>query len=90
MFIYGSALLVGTAPWPETVLALTTGTVGTLCLAAAVVGYLRRPATPLERWLLVAAALLLIRPGLTTDLLGLVLLVAVFLMQRQVRVPAPA
>jgi TRAP transporter 4TM/12TM fusion protein len=87
MFVYGPAMLVGQAPWPETLLSLVTGTAGTLCLAAAVIGYLIRPATWLERVLLGAASLLLIKPGLATDLPGLGLLLAVVLMQRLHRAP---
>ncbi|MGQ0550311.1 MAG: TRAP transporter permease [Armatimonadota bacterium] len=90
MFAYGSALLVGQSPWPETALALATGTVGTLCLAAAVVGYLARPATLAERVLLAAASILLITPGLLTDLIGLALLALVFGLQRLWRPAAPA
>ena len=90
MLVYGSSLLVGVAPWPETLLALATGAIGTLCLAGAVIGYITRPATLVERGLLLAAALLLIKPGLATDLIGLGLLVAVLAMQRLGRGPATA
>jgi TRAP transporter 4TM/12TM fusion protein len=82
MFAYGPALLAGQAPWPETVLALATGTVGTLCLAAAVIGYLLRPATWLERGVLLIAAFALIKPGLSTDLVGLGVLAVAVAMQR--------
>ncbi|MDR7545209.1 MAG: TRAP transporter fused permease subunit [Armatimonadota bacterium] len=74
MFVYGHALLLGQAPWWHSVQALVTGTVGTMCLAGAVIGYLLRPATWLERAVLLAAALLLIDPGLVTDLMGLAVL----------------
>ena len=90
MVVYGSSLLVGVGPWPETLLALATGAIGTLCLAAAVIGYITRPATLVERGLLLAAALFLIKPGLATDLVGLGLLVVVLAMQRLVRAPATA
>jgi TRAP-type uncharacterized transport system fused permease subunit len=74
MFVYGHALLLGQAPWGHSIQALVTGTIGTMCLAAAVIGYLFRPATWLERAVLLAAALLLIDPGLVTDLIGLAVL----------------
>ncbi len=53
-----------------------------MCLAAGLMGYLRRPCAPWERALLVIAALLLIKPGYVTDALGIGLLVALFLVQR--------
>lgn len=90
MFVYGSSLMVGTQPWPETLLALATGTVGTLALAGATIGYLVRRATPLERVVLLAAALLLIKPGLTTDLVGLGLFLGVAALQRFKRTPVPS
>lgn len=82
MFVYGPALLVGLRPWQDTLLALFTGTIGTMCLAGAAIGYLLRPATLLERGILLAAALTLIRPGLVTDVVGLGLLGVVVAMQR--------
>jgi TRAP transporter 4TM/12TM fusion protein len=94
MFVYGPSILVGQRPWPETLLALATGTVGTLCLAAAMIGYLTRRTTLLERAMLFLASLFLIRPGLATDAAGLALLIAVALAQRVLRpaarVPAGA
>ncbi|MGQ0571449.1 MAG: TRAP transporter permease [Armatimonadota bacterium] len=89
MFVFGPALLVGQASWPATVGALVTGAIGTLCLAAAVIGYLVRPATWLERAALLAAALLLIRAGLATDLAGFALLAATFALQRSRSVSEP-
>ncbi|HET6781433.1 MAG TPA: TRAP transporter permease [bacterium] len=86
MFVYGTSLLVGTHPWPQTLLALASGTLGTLALAAATVGYLTRKATALERLALLASSLLLIRPGLGTDLIGLGLLSGVFVLHRFLKV----
>ncbi len=82
MFVYGPAILVGQGPWLPTLLALATGTIGTLCLAGAAIGYFLRPATVLERLLLLPTSLLLIRPGLLTDGLGLGLLALVVVLQR--------
>ena len=82
MFVYGPAMFVGQASWTETALALATGSIGTLALAGAVIGYLIRPATWAERGVLLVASLLLIRPGLVTDVVGLGLLLAVVALQR--------
>jgi TRAP-type uncharacterized transport system fused permease subunit len=72
-FIYYPALLF-TGTWGEITMAATTGLVGVVALAAGLEGYLIRRATWLERGLFLAAALLLIDPGLITDSVGLALL----------------
>ena len=86
-FVYYPALLFQGA-WTEIALALVTGGVGVVALAAGLEGYFLRTATWLERGLFMAAALLLIDPGLVTDLIGLALL-AVGLGSQRLR-PAPA
>lgn len=69
MFVFGpSILLIGT--WPTIVTSFVTATVGVICLAAGMIGFLFTRATVLERLLLVAAAIVLIKPGLWTDLVG--------------------
>ncbi len=90
MFVYGPALLVGTTQWQATLLALATGTIGTLCLAAAAIGYLMKPATLPERALLMLAALTLIKPGVATDVVGLGLLALALVMQRLRAAPSTA
>ncbi len=77
MFVYGSALLLA-APLHEVLLAITTASAGVVALAAATTGHGRRPIAWWERVLLAAAAIGLIKPGLLTDLLGLVVLLLVF------------
>jgi TRAP-type uncharacterized transport system fused permease subunit len=70
MFVYGPGLLlIGNAA--DIALAIPTAITGSILLAAGLMGYLFRPATWWERVLLVGAALLLIDPGLDTDLIGL-------------------
>jgi UPF0716 family protein affecting phage T7 exclusion len=53
-----------------------------VALAAGLEGYFIRSATWLERGLFVVAALLLIDPGLVTDLIGAALLAGALMMQR--------
>jgi len=80
MFIYGPAMvLIGNAT--EITLTIITGLVGTMALAAAVQGWLLKRATLIERGILLVAALTLIKPGWTTDLIGLGLLVLVVVIQ---------
>ena len=81
-FVYYPALLF-TGPWLEIGLAAVTGLVGVIALAAALEGYLIRPATWLERGIFLAGALLLIDPGLITDLIGFGLLGAGLLLQKR-------
>jgi TRAP transporter 4TM/12TM fusion protein len=88
-FVYYPALLFqGT--WTEISLAVLTGGVGVVALAAGLEGYFIRSATWLERGLFVAAALLLIDPGLVTDLIGAALLGGALMMQRLRPAAVPA
>jgi TRAP transporter 4TM/12TM fusion protein len=89
MFVYSPALLLQGPPL-EIAWAALTACVGVISLAAGAMGFLRRPAGALERLALVAAALLLIKPGLATDLGGFALLGAVLAWQRWRPSPARA
>ncbi|HWI14158.1 MAG TPA: DUF3394 domain-containing protein, partial [Burkholderiales bacterium] len=80
MFVFEPSLLM-IGDWNDIASSAFTATVGTICLAAGLFGYLIRPARAWERILLVAAALLLIKPGFVTDLMGAALLVVVVLSQ---------
>jgi TRAP-type uncharacterized transport system fused permease subunit len=72
MFVYNTALLL-TGPAEECILASITSMIGAVCLSASVVGYLNRKLTWFWRMVSLAAALLLIKPGWITDLIGIVL-----------------
>jgi TRAP-type uncharacterized transport system fused permease subunit len=87
-FVYSPALLFAGA-WGDIGRAVVTGAIGVIALAAGLEGYFLRPASPWERALFIAAALLLIDPGLATDLVGLVVLGLGLGLQR-LRRPAPA
>jgi TRAP transporter 4TM/12TM fusion protein len=72
MFVYNpSLLLMGDVG--ECLLASVTSMIGAVCLAASVVGYLNRKLTWFWRAVAFAAALLLIKPGWITDLIGICL-----------------
>jgi TRAP transporter 4TM/12TM fusion protein len=73
MFVYEPALLM-IGDWQTTVHATITAAMGTIILSAGFFGYLLRPCVMWERVVLVAAALMLIKPGWITDLIGLGLL----------------
>ncbi len=80
IFVYQPALLL-IGSWPEVALAVFSASAGCLLLAASLHGWLLR-ATPMwERVALFVAALALIKPGVLTDGVGLVLGGGVVLLQ---------
>ena len=75
MFVFGpSLLLIG--PWEKVALTVVTSTIGVTLLAGGIAGYLMGPAGALTRLLFVAAAFTLIKPGVATDAVGLMLAAA--------------
>ena len=80
MFVYGpSLLLIGDTS--RIILTCVTSVVGVVCLAAGLHGYFLRRANIVERLLLVAAALTLIKTGIVTDIIGAGLIGSVVLLQ---------
>jgi TRAP-type uncharacterized transport system fused permease subunit len=71
MFVYWGS------QWPAVAWSLMTASVGVICLAGSLFGWLLAFATLWQRFLLFAAALLLIKPGIYTDMVGLALLAVV-------------
>jgi TRAP-type uncharacterized transport system fused permease subunit len=69
MFVFEPSLLM-IGNWSDILPSFITATIGTICLAAGMFGYLLREARIWERVALVAAAVLLIKPGIITDLIG--------------------
>lgn len=76
MFVYEPALLVvnGWAQWHVSLWALISASIGCICLAASLHGWLRGPLGTWQRVVIGIAALLLIKPGLVTDAIGFGLL----------------
>jgi TRAP transporter 4TM/12TM fusion protein len=71
MFVYNnSLLLMGSVT--SISLSILSAVIGVICLGAGIIGYFLREAPTFERILLIAAAFLLIKPGLITDIAGLV------------------
>jgi len=89
MFVFGpSLLMIGDATM--IVLTTVTATIGVTCLAAGLHNYFFFGATRFwERAMLVAAAFVLIKPGLVTDLIGASLVGLTIVSQLMIR-PAPA
>ena len=77
----GVGLLLKGTLW-QTVLTVATAAVGIFALAAGVQGWFLRATTRIERYLLIAAGLLLVYPGAISDGLGLVLTAVVAVGQK--------
>jgi TRAP transporter 4TM/12TM fusion protein len=69
MCVYSTALMM-MGPWQDVVLASITASIGVICLAAGLHAYFIKPTKWWERILLLSAAMVLITPGLITDLIG--------------------
>ena len=80
MWIYGPALLWIGDPL-EVIWATITSTLGIAACAAGIQGYVFRPTRMLERVMLLISALLLIKPGWITDVIGLGLLIPILIHQ---------
>jgi TRAP transporter 4TM/12TM fusion protein len=81
MFVYEPSLLM-IGHWATIATSLVSAIIGVICLAAGLMGYLRRPCLWWERGLLVVAAFLLIKPGYVTDAAGLAVLAMLLLAHR--------
>ena len=69
MCVYSTALMM-LGPWQDIVLAAISAAIGVICLAAGLHSYFIEPTKWWERILLLSAAMVLITPGLITDLIG--------------------
>jgi len=84
MFIFEPSLLM-IGDWHVILQSFVTASIGTVCLAAGLFGYLARSALVWERLFLLGAAILLIKPGFVTDLSGAGLVLAVLVSQLVIR-----
>jgi TRAP-type uncharacterized transport system fused permease subunit len=81
MFVFETSLLM-IGDWFTILTSFVSATIGVICLASGLHGYLLRESRMWERVLLVAAALLLIKPGYISDAFGLALLACVIINQK--------
>jgi len=81
MFVFGPSLLM-IGSWDRILLTLATAVVGVVALAGSLQAYFLKPCRMGERLLLFVSAIVLIKPGLGTDVIGLACLTAVILSQR--------
>ncbi|RAZ81146.1 TRAP transporter permease [Planococcus halotolerans] len=81
MFVYGeSLLLIGDTQ--TIILSVITACIGIWGIACAVEGWLLRNATWYERVILFSGALLMIIPGVWSDLIGIAILVSIIVLQK--------
>lgn len=76
-------LLVGS--WHEILLSVITAIVGIIAIACAAEGWFLRQSFWYERIVLFIGAVLMVMPGLMTDIVGIVLLAAVYMYQKSFR-----
>jgi TRAP-type uncharacterized transport system fused permease subunit len=81
MFFYGPALLAQDTAL-NIVLSGVSGTIGVICFAAGVVGFLQTNLTSIPRLLCLSAGVLLLMQGLISDLVGLLIIGGVVAMVR--------
>ncbi|HEX6112404.1 MAG TPA: TRAP transporter fused permease subunit, partial [Geminicoccaceae bacterium] len=81
MFVFGPSLLM-IGSWDRILLTTVTAVIGVVALAASLHGYFLRPTRLFERVLLFGGAIVLIKPGLVTDLIGGAALATVVLSQQ--------
>lgn len=81
MFVFGPSLLF-VGPSFEILATVASASLGVVALSSGMMGWMGREVGMWQRLILVAASLLLIKPGLATDALGLGLLIFVYLVQR--------
>lgn len=82
MFIYNPALLMIDTNAVELLQIIFTSIIGMVGIGAALEGFLITRTTVFERIMFLAAGLMLIHPGAMTDVIGLGLMVAGFIIQR--------
>ncbi|HEX2171035.1 MAG TPA: DUF3394 domain-containing protein [Dehalococcoidia bacterium] len=84
IFVYAPALLGWGTIW-EVAIVFGTAAIGIIILVARTTGYWMRRATPIERVILLAAALMLLWPDVLISIIGGVLARSVFVWQQFVR-----
>lgn len=81
LFVYGETLLL-VGEVPDIILSVITASIGIIGLACAVEGWLLRHAFWYERVILFLGSILMVNPGVVTDVVGIGILTSVFLFQK--------
>jgi TRAP-type uncharacterized transport system fused permease subunit len=88
-YVYDPTLLLIGGSWLHIATKTAAATLGVIMLSAALIGYLRGPTRRWERALLFVGSLLLIFPGVWSDLAGLLCFALVLMAQRRAGRVAP-
>ena len=81
MFVLNPELLLIDGVTGSLMLSLLTAIVGMIALSSSLIGFLARPMSMLERMVLGGGGLLMIKPGILTDVIGLSIFAAILVMQ---------
>ena len=91
MFCLNPAMLLIDTTAGEFVVIIVTSVIGMYAISSALEGYMLTNINPVMRVILLAAGLMLIYPGTMTDIIGIVITVAIFAIQMiQKKRAAPA
>lgn len=81
IFVLSPVILMMEGSAVELLLSTITALIGMVALSSALIGYLADNCYMLERVLLVAGGLLMIKPGLVTDVIGIAIFAVILLLQ---------
>lgn len=82
VFVYNPQLLLINTTFGGMVFSIVTAIIGMVGISVAMIGYGLRKTNPIQRILFLVGGLLLIDPGTMTDIIGAVILVAMFSWQK--------
>lgn len=85
IFVLSPVILMVEGTPLDLISATVTALIGMISLSSALIGFLADKCNLLERLLLVAGGLLMIQPGIITDVIGIVIFVAILLLQMKRR-----
>lgn len=85
IFVLSPVILMAEGTPLDLISATVTALIGMVSLSSALIGFLADKCNLLERLLLVAGGLLMIQPGIVTDVIGIVIFVAILLLQMKRR-----
>lgn len=85
IFVLSPVLLMIDATAFGLVFSTVTAIMGMVGVSSAMIGYLSDNCTPLERIILFFAGLMMIVPGVETDIPGMIVFIAVLLLQKRRR-----